>query len=84
MWDYAAFNQRNPVKRWGHNAVVSGDNMFVWGGHTNGSQGACCAYDWRVCGATDPLEILTRDPDCGSAPRLPRPPRARPARAACC
>ena len=47
LYNYSAYNQRAPDKRHAHAAVVVGDDLFVWGGHTNGSAQACCGQ--RPC-----------------------------------
>jgi hypothetical protein len=65
MWDYNAYQVKIPQKRWGHIAVMAGDYMFVWGGHTNGSSAACCGYDYELC--NQPNRLLNIYPSSACA-----------------
>ena len=64
LYDYSLFNQAAPSPRHGHTAVTVGDDLYVWGGHANGSASACCGQA-RPCslGQDDPWYTVA-DSDC--------------------
>eukprot|EP00294_Goniomonas_avonlea_P008411 CAMPEP_0114544590 /NCGR_PEP_ID=MMETSP0114-20121206/2956_1 /TAXON_ID=31324 /ORGANISM="Goniomonas sp, Strain m" /LENGTH=745 /DNA_ID=CAMNT_0001728977 /DNA_START=159 /DNA_END=2396 /DNA_ORIENTATION=+ len=57
MYDYNKFQSKYPPKRWAHAAFMYGPKMYLWGGHKNGSQTACCG--WQC-----PTGSTTRSADC--------------------
>eukprot|EP00960_Hanusia_phi_P026944 746547-Hanusia_phi.AAC.5 len=65
MWDYGAYGQQHPSKRFGHNAVLSNSLLFVFGGFRNGTYDACCGYDWIACGAPNNLVPIFPSSGCG-------------------
>ena len=63
LYNYSAYNQRTPRKRHAHAAVAVGDDLYVWGGHTNGSSHACCGQRPCMTAAENAWYVLA-DEDC--------------------
>jgi hypothetical protein len=64
LYNYSAYNQESPTRRHAHAAVSMGSDMFVWGGHGNGSLRACCgqALPCRTSPGDDWYKLA--DSDC--------------------
>eukprot|EP00960_Hanusia_phi_P073758 768081-Hanusia_phi.AAC.2 len=49
LYDYSAFNELHPSKRFGHAIAVVGGDMYMLGGYTQGDEYVCCGLTISLC-----------------------------------